>query len=470
MRDHINERYTFLIPLFFLYDDMFRHSQRLLNVWTSKLREKAQSNSKGTLNDLNMAVKDVFWTKELPTTAASKMLRNFHPEEDAECVQLARAAGASFIGKTNCDEFGMGSSNRYSDFGPVLHPFSPERLAGGSSGGSAAAVALQECDFALSTDTGGSTRLPASYCGVVGLKPSYGMISRYGMIPYAESLDCVGIMARKVGIVKRVFEVLSQYDEKDPSSESSEVRKRAIDGMISTKESSDTWKIGLPEELFNREPSEALSNVIDTLLKNGTSDGKRVELYQVSLPSASLALNAYYILASAEASSSLARYDGMQYGYRSKTGSVEETRAEGFGEEVKRRIELGNFVLSADAFDNYYLNAQRARTAIVEDFDRLFRLPNVRSKNDNYDLGVDVLIHPTAVSGPPKVNSSDTTDYSQDVLTTPVSLAGLPAMSIPIGKDSDGFPQGVSIVSQWGCEQTVFNMAHELENVNKKMH
>lgn len=149
---------------------------------------------------------------------------------------------------------------------------------------------------------------------------------------------------------------------------------------------------------------------------------------------------------------------------------MEETRSEGFGEEVKRRIELGNFVLSADAFDNYYLNAQRARTTIIEDFDRLFRLPNVRSKNDSYDLGVDVLIHPTAVSGPPKVDSSDTTDYSQDVLTTPVSLAGLPAMSIPIGKDSDGFPQGVSIVSQWGCEQTVFNVAHELENVNKKMH
>lgn len=182
-----------------------QQTPRLLSIWTSRLPNTAKSNTNGSLSGLSMAVKDVFWTTELPTTAASKMLRDFHPEEDAECVSLARAAGASLIGKTNCDEFGMGSSNRFSHFGPVLHPLSSDRLAGGSSGGSAAAVALNQSSFALSTDTGGSTRLPASYCGVVGLKPSYGLISRYGLIPYAESLDCVGIMAKSVHTVNRVF-------------------------------------------------------------------------------------------------------------------------------------------------------------------------------------------------------------------------------------------------------------------------
>ncbi|TIA92195.1 hypothetical protein E3P99_00792 [Wallemia hederae] len=448
---------------------LFKQTPRLLNVWTSKLANPAVSSSKGSLSGLGMAVKDVFWTKELPTTAASKMLRSFHPEKDAECVSLARAAGASLLGKTNCDEFGMGSSNRYSDFGPVLHPLSNERLAGGSSGGSAAAVALNECDFALSTDTGGSTRLPASYCGVVGLKPSYGLISRYGMIPYAESLDCVGIMAQEVDTAAKVFNVLSQYDDKDPTSESIELRKAASEAYRRVRDSSDCWRIGLPEELFNHAPSEALSVAIDALIRTGASNGKRVKLYQVSLPSARLALNAYYVLASAEASSSLARYDGMQYGYRSESGSVQDTREEGFGEEVKRRIKLGNYVLSADAFDNYYLNAQRARSAITRDFDRLFRLSNVRSETEASIDGVDVLIHPTAVSGPPLVRSQEEGDYAQDILTTPASLASLPALSVPVGRDSEGFPQGVSVVSQWGCEQAVFEVARELEMLMKEI-
>ncbi|TIB13856.1 hypothetical protein E3P77_01743 [Wallemia ichthyophaga] len=443
-----------------------QQTPRLLSIWTSRLPNTAKSNTNGSLSGLSMAVKDVFWTTELPTTAASKMLRDFHPEEDAECVSLARAAGACLIGKTNCDEFGMGSSNRFSHFGPVLHPLSSDRLAGGSSGGSAAAVALNQSSFALSTDTGGSTRLPASYCGVVGLKPSYGLISRYGLIPYAESLDCVGIMAKSVHTVNRVFDVLSQYDEKDPTSESTELRKSAREAAQSVRQSTDTWRIGLPEELFTSKPSDALSEVLDTLIRKGATDGKRVELYQVSLPTTTLALNAYYVIASAEASSSLARYDGMRYGYRSESGSIHDTREEGFGEEVKRRITLGNLVLSADSLDNYYLNAQRARTEIVNDFNGLFRMPNARTATDAVPDGMDVLIHPTAVSGPPLADSHDAADYAQDLLTTPASLAGLPALNVPIGVDSQGFPQGVSVVGQWGCEQCVFGVAKELETAN----
>ncbi|KPV78035.1 uncharacterized protein RHOBADRAFT_32644 [Rhodotorula graminis WP1] len=419
------------------------------------------------------------------------------------------------------DEFGMGSANVHSHFGPVLNPAGPvgidqslavsaeeQRVAGGSSGGSAAAVAAGLCDVALASDTGGSTRLPASYCGILGFKPSYGLLSRHGLVAYASSLDTVGIMAREVEPLRRAFVSASAYDSKDPTSAPTFARTRADEVHLALRERLagregagvrerplQGVRIGVPADIF---PTSLLSSssVLDpirTFLRTLVSLG--ASLSSVRLPSAPLGLSAYYVLASAEASSNLARYDGVQFGHRAeeKVGEKEQlyarTRTEGFGKEVRKRLLLGTFALSADAFDNYYLQAQRVRRLIQLELDDLFRSPSPLATPappaaQRHD-GVDFILHPSAMSTAPLLAScspaasgststspaspADTepasrSAYVQDLLSLPASLAGLPALSIPAGRSTDdGWPVGVTLVGQWGADSEVLEVAQRVE-------
>ncbi|KAF8159381.1 amidase signature domain-containing protein, partial [Crassisporium funariophilum] len=463
------------------------------------------------LSGLSVAVKDNIVTSKLPTTCSSAILQDFISPFDATVVKLLQNSGADIIGKTNCDEFGMGSLNIHSAHGPVKNPYnlSPERVsdeersAGGSSGGSAAAVAAGMCDAALGTDTGGSVRLPASYCGVVGLKPSYGLVSRWGVVSYADSLDCVGVLASRVKMAKRVFDTIAVHDDLDPTAAPQEIRELASQGIQKQITSSRSMgsilqglSVGIPQEYFPSELSlditERVRQVITQLKAHGAT------IVPVSLPSTSYALSSYYVLASAEASSNMARYDGVQYGMFVKpvpgtnltqTSDVyAQTRSAGFGIEVQKRILLGTYALSADAFDNYFLQAQRVRQLIKSDFNRAFRIPNYFSDSPipvPNPTGVDVLLHASAIRSAPLLaakNSkfgsgsdinSDLGAYVQDVLTVPASLAGLPALSVPIGRRMDAnasgdtaeehWPIGISVVGQWGTDELVLAVGEAIE-------
>jgi aspartyl-tRNA(Asn)/glutamyl-tRNA(Gln) amidotransferase subunit A len=424
------------------------------------------------------------------------MLRHFTSPFDATAVELLKAGGANIIGKANCDEFGMGSLNVNSIHGPVVNPYhSPNeksipwaererRSAGGSSGGSAAAVAAGLCDAALGTDTGGSVRLPASYCGITGLKPSYGLISRWGVVSFADSLDCVGVLGKSVDTVKTVFDSILSYDPKDPTAATPHTRERAkasVESLLSTLNADlsdpdlSSLRIGIPQEYFPSELNTTIVTAVRKVLERLSALG--AELIPVSLPSTPYALSAYYVIASAEASSNLARYDGVQYGTRSpllpgadksKPGNVyAHTRSAGFGAEVQKRILLGTYALTADAFDNYFLQAQRVRQRIKTDFDSAFRVPNAQlsSPLPNSD-GVDILLHPSAIRTAPRLDSdaaSGLGPYLQDVMTVPASLAGLPAVSVPAGLAADGWPVGVSVVGQWGSDELVMCIGKVIE-------
>ncbi|KAN0121288.1 Amidase signature domain containing protein [Russula decolorans] len=462
--------------------------------------------SEGPLNGMTVAVKDNICTKNMPTTCSSAMLRDFQSPFDATVVHLLSASGATIIGKTNCDEFGMGSLNVHSVHGPVVNPYQhpsstldwharERRSAGGSSGGSGAAVAAGMCDAALATDTGGSTRLPASYCGVVGLKPSYGLISRWGVVSFADSLDCVGIVSKDVTSASKVFDALSVFDENDPTATRPTTREKArelcsehmTEWASSNSNTGDLTKlrIGIPQEYF---PTSLDSSVVSPFrrvvraLKN-----RGATVLPVSLPNTRYALSAYYVIASAEASSNLARYDGVQYGLHApippdnlalSPGAVyAHSRTAGFGAEVKRRILLGTYALTADAFDNYFLQSQRLRQCIRDDFMRVFRVPDplsARSATRQNEAGVHILLHPSAVRTAPHLDEEqDGLDaYTQDVLTVPASLAGLPALSVPItvsGGEGDGWPLGVSVVAQWGCERMALAVGAMIEDVEREV-
>lgn len=446
--------------------------------------------------NLTVAIKDNICTIHLPTTCSSGMLRHFTSPFDATAVELLKAGGASIIGKANCDEFGMGSLNVNSIHGPVVNPYhSPNeksipwaererRSAGGSSGGSAAAVAAGMCDAALGTDTGGSIRLPASYCGITGLKPSYGIVSRWGVVSFADSLDCVGVLGKSVDTVKTVFDSISSYDPKDPTAATPHTRERAkasAESLLSTLDADlsdpdlSSLRIGIPQEYFPSELNTTIVTAVRKVLERLSSLG--AQLIPVSLLSTPYALSAYYAIASAEASSNLARYDGVQYGTRfplppgadkSKPGNVyAHTRSAGFGAEVQKRILLGTYALTADAFDNYFLQAQRVRQRIKTDFDSAFRIPNAQLSNPppNPD-GVDVLLHPSAIRTAPRLDSdavSGLGPYLQDVMTVPASLAGLPTVSVPAGLAADGWPIGVSVVGQWGSDELVMCIGKVIE-------
>jgi len=332
----------------------------------------------------------------------------------------------------------------------------------------------------LGTDTGGSIRLPASYCGVVGLKPSYGLLSRWGVVSFADSLDCVGVLSRDVAHAEKVFDVLNKYDARDPTAAKSETRNIHKDQLPWTSENLKGLRIGVPYEYFPAELDPSVTNILRRILSKLQSLG--ADIKSVSLPSTPYALSAYYVIASAEASSNLARYDGIQYGLhigpppdsdKKKTAHVySHSRSVGFGPEVKRRILLGTYALTADAFDNYFLQAQRVRQHVRADFNKVFRMQNtLQSINSAPEEGVDILIHPSAIRTAPRLDVADGHDssglesYVQDVLTVPASLAGLPALSVPVGLGDDGWPVGVSLVGQWGCDKTVLSVGKIMEGL-----
>ncbi|KAI0272757.1 amidase signature enzyme [Gloeopeniophorella convolvens] len=445
---------------------------------------------------MTIGIKDNICTADMPTTCSSNMLPGYMSPFDATVVRLLSESGATIVGKTNCDEFGMGSLNVHSVHGPVVNPYQrpsstagwsarERRSAGGSSGGSGAAVASGMCDAALGTDTGGSIRLPASYCGVVGLKPSYGLLSRWGVVSFADSLDCVGIMGKDVASTSKLFDALSMFDGRDPTAARPETRSRAqelsseyVTPWMSSRLGDLTGlRIGIPQEYF----PASLGNIIISPFRRmvRTLKGRGATVVPVSLPNTSYALSAYYIIASAEASSNLARYDGVQYGLhvplppdtlaRTPAEVYAISRTAGFGAEVKKRILLGTYALTADAFDNYFLQAQRLRQSIRDDFMRVFRVPNPLARATTQNAaGVHVLLHPSAVrTAPPLDEEEGLETYTQDVLTVPASLAGLPALSVPIVPDTegDGWPLGASVVGQWGCESMVLAVGQAIEDL-----
>ncbi|KAF8316650.1 amidase signature enzyme [Clavulina sp. PMI_390] len=499
----------------------------------AKSQADIQTSPSGPLSGIALAVKDNICTSDLPTTCSSNALKDFHPPYESTAVSLLREAGADIIGKTNCDEFGMGSLNVYSSHGSVVNPFAADssidwkareqRSAGGSSGGSAAAVAQNMCYAALGTDTGGSVRLPASYCGVAGLKPSYGLISRWGVVSYADSLDCVGILARDVSRIRRVFDVVSTHDAKDPTSIAPDLRSAArshsqerIDQLQQNASASPLsgLRVGIPKEYFPSELDEKVKQRFQHTVSLLRRLGANVR--SISLPSTQYALSAYYVIASAEASSNLARYDSIQYGSHTPSpkttplASVAEgyarTRSAAFGPEVLRRILLGTYALTADAFDNYFLQAQRVRNLVRADFDSVFLAPNVLNTTDNLTSsnsrnessriaqtiasrltnGVDLIIHPSAIQSAPLLDSSSSStnspsaqenaeslnSYLQDVLTVPASLAGIPSLSVPMtstpdvaGRGKKEWPVGISISGQWGSENLVMHVGEALEAI-----
>ncbi|SCV67986.1 BQ2448_107 [Microbotryum intermedium] len=449
----------------------------------------------GKLYGHAVAVKDLFCTRELPTTAASRFLQDYKSPFEATVVTRLKAQGALILGKTNMDEFGMGSANIHSHFGPALNPSGPltssatetPRVAGGSSGGSAAAVAAGLARIAIASDTGGSTRLPAAYCGVLGFKPSYGLLSRWGMIAYASSLDCVGLMAKEIRNVQTAFGkyVLQAHDPNDPTSVPQDVRLRIAER---TKSMTPRWKeadlaglrVGVPAEYFLAELSPSVLPPFRRALQSLRDHG--ATLHSISLPSTPSALSAYYVLASAEASSNLARFDGIRFGTRqdptSKSPSsllYASSRSTGFGNEVQKRILLGTYALTAEAMDNYFLQAQRVRRMIRNEFERVFKRGSVL--NDDGDgnkrereEGVDVLLYPSAISTAPLLSAvrsgelDDISGYVQDVLNVPASLAGLPAVSVPFGRSQeDGWPVGVQVAGQWGEDALVMDVAKVLQ-------
>jgi aspartyl-tRNA(Asn)/glutamyl-tRNA(Gln) amidotransferase subunit A len=408
------------------------------------------------LTGIPIAVKDNMCTKGIRTTCGSKILYNYIPPYNATVVKRVLRSGAVLIGKTNMDEFAMGSSTENSAFDVTHNPLDPDRVPGGSSGGSAAAVAAGETILALGSDTGGSIRIPAAYCGVVGLKPTYGRVSRYGLVAYASSLDQIGPFGRRVEDCAMLLNVIGGHDRLDTTS--ADLKKPdfldALNGGIKG------MKIGLPKEYF----IEGLdSQVKDKVIKAVTCLGNNgAEIVEISLPHTKFGISAYYLIATAEASSNLARYDGVKYGFRSN-GSLsdsvtmyEETRSEGFGQEVKRRIMLGTYVLSAGYYDAYYLKAQKARTLIKEDFDRAFET-------------VDCMITPVSPCLPFKIaeKMEDPLQmYLVDVYTVSLNLSGLPGMSLNCGL-VDGLPVGLQIIGKPFDETTVLRVGYAYEQLNQ---
>ena len=414
-----------------------------------KFDKKPDFNKK--LPGIPIAVKDLFCTKDLKTTAGSKILSNFIPSYESTVTQNLWNEGSILLGKLNCDEFAMGSSNETSFFGNVQSPIGKGLVPGGSSGGSASALSAKLTPVTVGTDTGGSIRQPASFTGTVGLKPTYGSCSRYGIVAFASSLDQAGPMTRDVKDCALLFEVISSYDNKDSTS----VNFKRANYSKKLNKSIKGKKIGIPKEYR----AEGMSKEIDELWQRGINIVKEsgAEILDISLPNTKYALPAYYIVAPAEASSNLARYDGVKYGFRSPGENLidmyEKTRSEGFGDEVKRRIMIGTYVLSSGYYDAYYLKAQKVRQLIKNDFDEVYKK-------------VDAILTPSTPTSAFTIGEK-TNDpvsmYLNDIFTVPINLAGLPAISIPAGLDSKGYPLGLQIIGKAFDEQNIFNIAYSME-------
>ena len=403
------------------------------------------------LPGIPIAVKDLFCTEGTRTTAGSKILSNFIPTYESTVTKNMWNEGAILLGKLNCDEFAMGSSNETSFFGNVQNPISENLVPGGSSGGSSSALAANLTPVTIGTDTGGSIRQPASFTGTVGLKPTYGSCSRYGIVAFASSLDQAGPMSTNVKDAALLLEVISSFDKKDSTSIDFKRNKYSSELTNNIK----GLKIGIPNEYrVDGMPSE-----IEDLWKKGIDYAKEcgAEIIDISLPHTKFALPTYYIVAPAEASSNLARYDGVKYGFRSEGENLidmyEKTRSEGFGEEVKRRILIGTYVLSSGYYDAYYLKAQKVRQLIKKDFDDAYKK-------------VDAILTPSTPSSAFKIGEK-TNDpvsmYLNDIFTVPVNLAGLPGISIPAGIDKKGFPLGLQIIGKSFDEQSILNIAYSME-------
>lgn len=412
---------------------------------------RANGEQLGPLAGIPIAVKDVICTQGINTTCGSKILANFVPPYNATVIDRLKSAGAILIGKTNCDEFAMGSSTENSAFFPTGNPWDPTRVPGGSSGGSAAAVAAGEAPLALGTDTGGSIRQPASLCGVVGLKPTYGRVSRYGLVAFASSLDQVGPITRTVEDAALVMNIIAGHDPLDSTSVSSPVP----DYTSACRSDVKGLRIGVPKEYFGEGVDDEVASLVRAAIDKLCDLGAAAE--ECSLPYMDYALACYYIIAPAEASSNLARYDGVKYGHRTRElaghiGLTEKTRDEGFGDEVKQRIMVGTYALSAGYYDAYYKRAQQVRTLIRRDFDHAFEQ-------------FDVLLTPTSPTVAFKIGekSNDPLAMKQaDICTLPASLAGIPGISIPCGF-SQGLPVGVQILAKPFDEETILRTAYTYE-------
>ncbi|WP_461832298.1 Asp-tRNA(Asn)/Glu-tRNA(Gln) amidotransferase subunit GatA [Aquifex sp.] len=434
--------------------DRFTQTEEKIKAYITPLYEKALKEAEN-LRDRNkplygipVAVKDNILVEGEKTTCASKILENFIAPYDATVIKRLKEAGALIVGKTNLDEFAMGSSTEYSAFFPTRNPWDTERVPGGSSGGSAAAVSVLSAPVSLGSDTGGSIRQPASFCGVIGIKPTYGRVSRYGLVAFASSLDQIGVFGRRTEDVALTLEIISGWDKRDSTS----AKKPVPNWSEEIKKEVKNLKVGIPKEFFEfelqREVKEAFENFLRELEKEG------FEILEVSLPHVKYAIPAYYIIAPSEASSNLARYDGVRYGYRAKEyGDIIEmfskTRDEGFGAEVKRRIMLGTFALSAGYYDAYYLKAQRVRRLIYEDFMKAFEK-------------VDIIASPTTPTLPFKLGERTKNPiemYLSDILTVPVNLAGLPALSMPIAWKNN-LPVGGQLIGRPWDETTILRVSY----------
>jgi len=426
-------------------------SERALEAAERVDHKLAAGEDPGLLAGVPIAVKDVILTKGLRTTCGSRILEHFIPPYDATAVERIEAAGGVIIGKTNCDEFAMGSSNENSAYGPVRNPLAPDRVPGGSSGGSAAVVAQNTAVVSLGSDTGGSIRQPASFCGVVGVTPTYGRVSRYGLVAFASSLDHIGPFARNVHDAATVLEVMAGRDPLDSTSAEAPIPNYASELTGDVR----GMKLGLPLEYMRHATGETallIHKAVDLLRKLGC------EIRDVSMPATDYAVSTYYIICTAEASSNLARFDGARYGYRSgSSGTLSEmyrnTRGEGFGPEVKRRIMLGTYVLSHGYYDAYYKKAQQVRALITRDFTNAFQ-------------SVDAIVAP--VSPFPAFRLGEKVNdpmemYLSDIYTITGSLAGIPCMSVPCGATTEGLPVGLQILCNHFREDRMFRLADAFE-------
>ncbi len=409
---------------------------------------------RGQMAGIPLAIKDNISTEGVETTCSSRILEGYTPPFDATVIERLRENGSLILGKTNMDEFAMGSSTENSAFFPSRNPWNLEHVTGGSSGGSAAAVAADECPAALGSDTGGSIRQPAAFCGVFGIKPTYGNVSRYGLIAYASSLDQIGPLTKDVEDAAHLLNVITGHDPMDSTS----VDKEFPDYTRFLKNDVKKMKIGIPKEYFSLDFDNQVKDSVLTAVDKLEEAGATVEEVNLNI-GAEYALAAYYIIAPAEASSNLARYDGVRYGHRSKEADDIETmftntRHQGFGDEVKRRIMLGTYALSSGYYDDFYLKAQKVRTMIMEDFNKLF---------GDYD----VLISPTTPTTAFKIGEmNDPLEiYHQDIFTVPVNIAGIPAASIPCGFDSNNLPIGLQIMGPHFGEGKILQTAYTLENI-----